>query len=384
MNSNRSSSNTNLASNKTAFYGEQSRIFSNPYLIGLVLIIALGFIGYVFYYNFYTKPAFKIESNSSFYGKDLINYEPLFQSEAATIQDCIDSCNNDILCDGITYNNTTQICVGTKNGEIRNETADLSAWVKPNPPLDPTITDFKKAILVGSTNNYRVIQANKLSNPYMLGNFAYSFNLIIKDFYKNYGYWRHIFHKGTATNQGETLQYQSWENLIKDIPKQSIGVWVAPFTNNLRVAITTTSLANVARGSYADAYVQHCNPEGECYISDLPSGKWADKNAAGDGTPPKTRLDTFIEYVDSDLQNIPVNTKINITVNLNGRNVEIYINGKIVKIAQLEGTPQFDKTNLYVMQNYNIGGEISNLLYYPDTLKLKEIKAIMDLSDLSN
>lgn len=368
-----------MNNNKTSFYGEKTRIFSNPYVIGGILLISLCFIGYVIYNNFINKTAVSIEANSSYYGKDLINYEPLFQMEAATIQDCVDACNNDITCDGITYNNNTQICVGTKNGQLRNEGSEFSAWVKPEPIAAPKDTDFKKAVLVGFTNNYRVIQATKMSNPFMLGHFAYSFNLTIKDFFKNYGYWRHIFHKGTAIDQGQVMQYQSWENLVRDIPKQMIGVWVAPFTNNLRVAITTTSIANIARGRYSDAFIQKCDSDGHCYVSDLPSGKWADTSSAGDGSIAKTRLDTYIEYVDSDLQNIPINTKINITVNVIGRIVEIYINGKIVKITELEGLPQFDKTNLYVMQDSTINGEIGNLLYYPDSLKIKDINTIMDL-----
>jgi hypothetical protein len=79
------------------------------------------------------------------------------------------------------------------------------------------------------------------------------------------------------------------------------------------------------------------------------------------------------------LQNIPINKKLNIIINIRGRDIEVYFNGKIVKITQLDGIPQFDKTNLYVMQEKSINANISNLLYFPDALKLKQIKNIMEL-----
>lgn len=372
--------------NKITFQANRSQIFSNPYIIGIIFIITLGFIGYGVYYYLNKTDEYIIESNSSFYGKDLLTYESLFQNEASSIKDCIDQCKNDIICDGITYNKNSQICIGTKNGQVRNESSEYSAWVKP-PTLsgDASELDFKKSVLVGFTNGPRIVKGDKIARPYMIGNFSFSFNISINDYYKNYGYWRHIFHKGTDIESGKELQYQSWENLIVDIPKQCIGVWIAPFNNNMRIAVLTTSLKNRNYGSYPDAFVQKCNNnnnndnENSCYVTDLPSGKWVDRNAAGDGSNPNIKIDSYIEYFDQDLQNIPINKKLNIIINIRGRNVEIYFNGKIVKITQLDGIPQFDKTNLYVMQEKSINANISNLLYFPDALKLKQIKNIMEL-----
>ena len=366
--------------NKTGFYSKKVRIFSNTGIIVLILVIALLFIGYVVYRYFYENVDDLIKTNSSYYGENVLLYEPLFQQTTNTIKECIDMCNNDITCDGITYNNDTQMCSGTKNGQIRNETASYSAWVKPPNTQSIVQTDFRKAILVGYTKSARTISGMKITNPYMLGNFCYSFNLTIYDFYKNYGYWRHIFHKGTDISTGTTLNYQSWENLVKDIPNQVIGVWLAPFTNNLRIAVSTNSLANRAYGSYPDAFVEKCNADGNCFITDMPSGKWTDTSKAGDGSNPKTRLDSYVEYFDQDLQNIPINQQINITINFRNNIAEIYFNGKIVKITQLDGTPTTDKSNLYVMNEKTANCEISNLLYYPDALKLKDIKEILSIA----
>jgi hypothetical protein len=366
--------------NKTGFHHKKENIFGNVWVIGTILGISLICIGYVAYLYFFTATTNIIQSNSSYYGQDIALYEPLFQQTSPAITDCVNLCNNDLTCDGITYNNNTQICMGTKNGQIRNETAAYSAWVKPLNKANTATTDFTKAILVGYTNTPRRVSGEKISNPYMLGNFCYSFNLTIYDFYQNYGYWRHIFHKGTDIGANTQLTYQSWENLIKDIPNKVIGVWLAPFSNNLRIAISTTSLSNRSYGSYSDAFIEKCDENGDCFITDITSGKWADNLRAGDGSNPKTKLDSYVEYFDQDLQNIPINTQVNIIINFRNTNVEVYFNGKIVKITQLDGTPNSDKTNLFVLNDKTVKCDISNLLYYPDAVKIGEVKEIISIA----
>lgn len=365
--------------NKTGFYNKEKRIFENTNIVILILVISLLFIGYVLYIYFYKTLDNNIQENSSYYGKNILTYEPIFEQTTDTILDCINFCNNDLTCDGITYNNDTKKCIGTKNGQIRNEISSYSAWVKPVTTTNKIMTDFTKSILVGYTKSARQVSGNKISNPFMLGNFCYSFNLTIYDFYKNYGYWRHIFHKGTPIDMGTTLNYQSWENLVKDIPNQVIGVWLAPFSNNLRIAVSTTSLSNRTYGSYPDAFIEKCDDLNNCFITDMPSGKWVDTSRAGDGSNPKTRLESYVEYFDQDLQNIPINSQINIIINFRNTNTEVYFNGKIIKITQLDGTPNADKSNLYVLNDKTAECEISNLLYYPNAVSIVETQKIISI-----
>jgi hypothetical protein len=377
---NKKQNNINLSS-KTTFYDKTSNaIFSNTNVILAILGISLMFISYVIYIYYFKSTDYIIKSNSSYYGKDITFYEPIFKEQSSTINDCISMCENDITCDGITYNNNTKICTGTKDGQIRNENNDYSAWVKPKNKSEYVVGDFAKSVQVGYTKTFRLIDGTKINNPYMIGNFTYSFNLTIYDFYKNYGSWRHIFHKGTPITPGTVLSYQSWENLIKDIPNQCIGVWLAPFNNNLRIAITTTSLGNRTYGSYSDAFTQKCNDQGDCFITDMPSGKWNDNSRASDGSNPKTTIETNLEFFDQDLQNIPINKQLNITINLQNNIAEVYFNGKIVKIVQLDGTPKSDKSNLYVLNDKTANCEISNLIVYPDNVKLIDIDKIMSLA----
>lgn len=380
MSNNSSIKQVNIA-NKTGFYQPpKGGIFSNPITVSVIVLIGMAFIGYAFYVYYFTAVDNNVQANSSYYGKDIALYQPVFQESANTITDCINMCENDITCDGMTYNNRTQICIGTKDGQIRNENSDYSAWVKPKGQQPEKAVDLKKSVLVGYTKSFRVLDGLKIMNPYMLGNFCWSFNITIYDFNKNYGSWRHIFHKGTPITTGQILSYQSWENLVQDFPNQQIGVWLAPFTNNLRIAITTTSLANRSYGEYPHAFVEKCDTlTGDCYITDMPSGKWTDTSKAGDGSIPNTQVSTNLEYLDQDLQNIPINTQLNVIVNVYNTVVEVYFNGKIVKVSQLGGTPVSDKKNLYVLNDKTANCEISNLLFYPDVVKKADIASIINL-----
>jgi hypothetical protein len=385
MSNNNSSIRSVDFTNKYGFYKTREGIFSNPITIAVIVFIGMAFVGYAFYIYYYNAADDNVKSNSSYYGKDIALYQPIFQETANNITDCINMCKNDVICDGMTYNNKTQICSGTKNGQIRNENSEYSAWVKPQGEKTTATKDFTKAVLVGYTKSFRVIDGLKIMNPYMIGNFSWSFNITIYDFYKNYGSWRHIFHKGTPITTGQTLSYQSWENLVQDFPNQQIGVWLAPFTNNLRIAITTTSLENRAYGSYSDAFVEKCDQQtGNCFITDMPSGKWVDTSRAGDDSTPKTKVSNDLEYIDQDLQNIPINTQLNIIVNVYNTVVEVYFNGKIVKISQLGGKPVNDRKNLYVLNDKTANCEISNLLFYPDTLKIADISSINAMQKPNN
>lgn len=369
--------------NKSGFSQiQKGAIFSNVYTIMLIFAIALFFLGIAIYYMYKQADELDIKTNSSFYGQDLLTYQPLFQKETKNIIECVDICKNDLTCDGITFNSDSNNCSGTKKGLIRNETSNYSAWVKPVDfkQLDASQENIAKAILIGNTTTMKNIKADKIKNPYLLGHFSYSLNIMVTDFYKNYGYWRHIFHKGTPINPTIGLTYESWENLVSEIPIQVIGVWLAPFTNNLRIAITTTGQNNINKGSYSDAFVQNCKSDGTCFITDMPGGKWVDNNKMGDGSVANPRLETYLEYFDQDLQNIPVNKLFNLTINFRGYDVEIFINGKIVKVIRLDGIPILDKSDLYSMNEKTFGGQITNLIYYPDALNLNSIKEINDMA----
>ena len=374
--------------NKSGFYEkENTHIFSNTYLIIFVLVIALGFIGYTVYYYVKTSTDAVILDNSSYYGTNIMTYTPLFEETEKTIDDCINTCKLNVICGGITYDSNSKTCTGSKSNEnggdskIRAENPNFSAWIKPTSfklERSDIGKNFKKAIILGYTKTKEVIDSKQISSPYQIGKFCYSFNVIIYDFYKNFGSWRHLFHKGTEIKTGANLEYRSWENLILNYPDQAIGVWLAPFTNNLRIAFTTVRIENNSYGSFTHAFEEKCDSvSGKCYITDTPNSKWKDKNKLTDGSIEIQKLKKDIEYIDLDLQNIPLNNKINITVNFRSNYVDTLVNGKIRKTNETNGIPEFNTSSVYVMHDKTFGGEISNLFYYPDALLMNEIKTVI-------
>ena len=198
--------------NKSGFYeSENTHIFSNVYLIAFFFVIALSFIGYTIYTYLQINTNSIILDNSSYYGSDITNFQPLFQGTEKTIDDCLNTCKLNVICGGITYNSDNKSCTGSKSSEVggdsklRSENANFSAWIKPasykleNADIGKNL---KKGIILGYTKTLTVIDSKQLSSPYQLGVFCYSFNLTIYDFNKNFGSWRHVFHKGTEINTG--------------------------------------------------------------------------------------------------------------------------------------------------------------------------------------
>lgn len=363
---------------------KQYRIFDNPIIIIIIFVIGLLMVAYAFYY-YTSKDLPNLKSSSTYYGKDLAFYTPLFNNSSVSVEDCIKQCQNDITCDGITYNTETSFCTGTKKGVLRNDNSNFIAWVKEvNNKNKIDFTNILNNILIGRTNAQAIIENNKFQDPYQLGCYSFSFNITIFDFYKNYGSWRHVFHKGTPIDPNNTLNYQSWETLERDLPDQTIGIWISPFTNNLRIAVTTTQQRGSNSSSYYnDAFIQRCNTienNSNCYITDMPNGKYKDMSRLTDGSIPKFNLVRQIEYFDHDLKNIPINQSSTFTINIINTYIEIYLNGKIIKTAQLNGTPTFNKFPMYIMNNLSFGGELKNIMYFPINMKLSNIKTIMSLT----
>ena len=115
---------------------------------------------------------------------------------------------------------------------------------------------------------------------------------------------------------------------------------MAPFTNNLRIAITTISVDTQPLKDNVHAYIQKCNNlTNNCYNTGNRNSH--NDSHLTDGSTPRTQRIKNLEYIENDIKNIPINTPTNILVNVKGRIVEIYINHKLSKIHQLSGFPDF-------------------------------------------
>ena len=167
-----------------SFSAESAR--EHPYIVLFMLVIIIGFLVYGLYFYFYNSGEYNTKTGSSYYGRNLLDYTPLFQINTDTLAECINHCNMDITCSGITYNNKTQECIGTSNdGVLRQEDNNIISWVKP--PLEAVTAqrDFTKSIIMGYTDNPMVVPSKKITPPQTSAGFAISFNLCIRNYHHN-------------------------------------------------------------------------------------------------------------------------------------------------------------------------------------------------------
>ena len=351
--------------------------FQKPLFLLVLMIISLGFIVYAIFY--YMKKTDSLNLGYSYYSKDISSFIPLFNIKTEKIDECIERCNKDPRCKGITYQNDTEKCIGTSEGKLRKEEENYTAWVKP--------TDMKKVLLkdkiiLGYANQQTYVKSSDIEEPLNPHSFCFGLTLNISDFYDNFGKWRHIMHKGTRLfnpeSSGLKINYQNWENITTNFPDQCIGLWLAPFTNNLRIFITTISVDTQPLKDNVHAYIQKCNNlTNDCYNTGNRNSH--NDSHLTDGSTPRTQRIKNLEYIENDIKNIPINTPTNILVNVKGRIVEIYINHKLSKIHQLSGFPDFNKEDLYVMNPLTFKGEIRNMVYLPLSADQKQINELKNI-----
>ena len=317
-----STAQTNTSGNKVKPANNNSidNPFNNPIMLWSLIIITLGFMIYGLYY-YYTSTS-SIQQGKSYYGDDLLNYSPVFKLNTEQIDPCIKRCESDPLCDGITFNRDELTCVGTKRGVLRDDDDSLSAWVKPATSQSSN-TSNKSIILVGLAKENVTISADKISYPGNPYEFNWSMYLYLNDHLANHGSWRQILHKGSEmTDQIDT---PNWEDILAQIPDQSVGIWMSPFNNNLRIALTTVTQGKktmiVSQHAHVDATSGTLNP-----ISNIP-----EKN---------------IEFFD--IYQFPVKKLKHLSVNVLSSSIEVYLDGMLYKVFSLTGRPEFNRGNLYI------------------------------------
>lgn len=177
------------------------------------------------------------------------------------------------------------------------------------------------------------IPACNLAKPILNNEFSFNFWIYIDDFYYNneYNCWKHIFHKGSIDGDKNIVKtYETWNILTNSINEQSIGLWMHPNVNNLRVAI---------------------NVESE---------------------------DTNYNIEYCDIKNIPSKELVNITILTYKNYMEIYINGKLYKTKRFTNNIVFNEKSMYFNYGKTYSGKLYNFLYLP------KIISYVDIQDISN
>ena len=200
-------------------------------------------------------------------------------------------------------------------------------------------------------SDYSTILSNKdIIKPITRDGFTFSFWLNIKDYYKNNGYWRHLFHKGTPISKKALLDFTFWDNLASDMPMQCPGVWLFPSENKLRFAFTTSTNESYSVNNHAFK------------ITTAPIYEVREKDLS------KEKIEVC------DLPDIPINELAHIVMVLDRRNVQLFINNKLVKTYNLLGEPQYNNADAYFSYSKSYSGYISNFTYIPLVASPQKIK----------
>jgi len=162
--------------------------------------------------------------------------------------------------------------------------------------------------------------------------FTWSIWLQIRDLTYLAGKTKHIFHKGSPM-----LVMKG--GAVTDALTQAPGLWIDSKTNALQVRLDIYSA-------------------GEDETSD-------------DNDSAKT-------FETIDVPNIPLNKWINVIVRVQGKIVDVFINGAISKRHVLQQVVRQNYGDTYVLENQGFDGEISNLIYFNHALNVSEILDIVN------
>ena len=146
--------------------------------------------------------------------------------------------------------------------------------------------------------------------------FTYSVWLFIDDLEYKKGSYRHVFHKGNDSIGSDG----------RNQPNNAPGMYIHPNKNALVVIMNTFDKINE-----------------EIIVNDIPLNKW-----------------------------------INVMVRVDGKNVDIYVNGTIVVRHVLSGVAKQNYGDVYVNMNGGYSGMLSSLWYYNYGLNTTEILDIVN------
>lgn len=207
-----------------------------------------------------------------------------------------------------------------------------------------------------NTSLYTVIPSAEIVKPKDGFNYTFLFSFNVKNFYHNYGYWRHVFHVGTEIDPEKILEYpyegegiDNWDEVSADFPDQNPGLWIHPTKNTLRLVITTEQ-------SEVGQFPEHAHPETSFKASDT-------RELAVN----KKIINTL------DIKDVPMNSDIKLGFVVFQNNVTVFMNGKIRTIFTITGKPYENTGSLFIHRNKTYSGFINYLKLYPTVLSDKKI-----------
>ena len=206
------------------------------------------------------------------------------------------------------------------------------------------------------TSQYSVIPSAEIDKPKDGFNYTFFLEMKIKNFYHNYGYWKHILHVGTEIDSLSVLEYpyegegiDNWDSVIADFPNQNPGIWLHPTKNTIRIVISTEEHEE---GNFPS----HAHPETIFKASET------------------TELDNIRRVINTfDIKDIPINTNFKLALSIFENSVTVYLNGKIRNIFTINGKPFENSGSMFIHRNKTYSGEILRGQLHPTILNDKKI-----------
>jgi len=147
--------------------------------------------------------------------------------------------------------------------------------------------------------------------------FSYSFWFYADDWTYKVGKWKHLFHKGGVT-------YGPDDPIVGTIIKCP-GVWLDPNENVLHIFMNTYQSMNE-----------------QISVSNIPLNKW-----------------------------------VNCIMTVQGRNIDIYINGEFIKRSTLESLPRQNYGDVLIAQSRGFSGFLSRIKYFNYSISYNQIEDIV-------
>lgn len=300
-------------------------------ILFFIFLVIVAYGGYTMYNYYYSSV---VMQGYSYLSEDLKNMEYLFEYEDKTKEDCLKDCNADYLCSGMTYDASTNMCYGVKNGKLRPDDNHIYAWAKDRDSAQLATDDN---LMISWTKTHQIIPLSDIPVPPFPNRYSISFWMYIDDWYQNHALWRSVMYQGTKPD--DEMNLTTWGDVVTKIPKQRFGVWLAPYTNNLRCVVGTKVPFDT--GLPTTHPVNKLCKGRSCYVK-------VDQS--------NDRFYYELEHVD--IKNVDVGRPFMITMVIEDFSFGIYVNGKLRKNIKLDGIPVPLNADCYVKPQKSYDGHL--------------------------
>ena len=182
--------------------------------------------------------------------------------------------------------------------------------------------------------------------------YSVSFWIYVDNWYHNHALWRSVIYQGTKPS--DDIHLTTWGDVITKIPKQRFGVWLAPYTNNLRCVIGT----NVP----FDSGISTTHP-----VTKICKGNSCNVNVN------KNSNKYYYELEHIDIKNIDIGIPFMVTMVIDILSLGIYINGKLRHNVKLDGMPVSLNADCFVKPEKSFDGHLMEVRLWEKNLSSKKV-----------